>query len=130
MISSAIIAVTEWDGSKIKAGTISLVFTEGLYSNTQSGTEQTTLPVDGCKLLEKDHDATTYAALGSIITTTQNSGVTVHYATSHADAVSRAPISVIELDVANVQNGFGISFANTVCDKKGNGLNRTPSPSP
>lgn len=126
MISSAIIAVKEWDGNKIKEGTISLVFTEGLYSNTQTSTEQKTLPVDGCKLLASDHDATTHAALGSIITTTQNSGVTVHYETSHTTAASKAPISVIELDVANVQNGFGISFASTVCDKDGNGLNRTP----
>ncbi len=133
MVSSAIIAVTEWvkdangnNTNQIKSGTISLVFTEGLYSNTKSGSEQTTLPVDGCALLATGHDATKYASLGSIITTTELSGVKAHYETSHATAVSKAPISVIELDVTNVQNGFGISFAGTVCDKDGNGVNRTP----
>ena len=114
MVSSAIIAVTEWvkdangnNTNQIKSGTISLVFTEGLYSNTKSGSEQTTLPVDGCALLATGHDATKYASLGSIITTTELSGVKAHYETSHATAVSKAPISVIELDVTNVQNGFG-----------------------
>ncbi|MCI8839505.1 MAG: hypothetical protein HFF24_04070 [Oscillospiraceae bacterium] len=31
---------------------------------------------------------------------------------------------MIELDVANVQNGFGISFDVNVCDKNKNGMNR------
>lgn len=137
MITSAIIKVDRWvkdangnNTPQIAQGTISMVFSEGLYSNIKSGgTEQTTLPVDGCALNSSTHGPVTakkYTALGSIITTTQNSGVTVRYESTHAEAVKKAPISVIELNVAKVQDGFGISFANTVCDKDGNGLNRTP----
>lgn len=136
MITSAIIKVDRWvkdangnNTPQIAQGTISMVFSEGLYSNIKSDTEQTTLPVDGCALNSSTHGPVTakkYTALGSIITTTQNSGVTVRYETSHSEAVKRAPISVIELNVTKVQDGFGISFANTVCDKGGNGLDRTP----
>ena len=136
MITSAIIKVDRWvkdangkNTPQIAQGTISLVFSEGLYSNTKSGTEQTTLPVDGCALNSSTHGPVTakkYAALGSIITTSENAGVTVRYESTHAEAVKKAPISVVELNVTKVQSGFGISFANTVCDKDGNGLNRTP----
>lgn len=85
--------------------------------------------MDGCALNSSTHGPVTakkYAALGSIITTSENAGVTVRYESTHAEAVKKAPISVVELNVTKVQSGFGISFANTVCDKDGNGLNRTP----
>lgn len=137
MITSTIITVKEWaedtKGNKlpqIKEGTISIVFSEGLYFNTQSGTEQKTLPIDGCEMAtsvgDDVHDtaaAEKYTALSSIITT-KNSGVKARYESSHSAAAARAPISVIELDVANVQNGFGISFDVNVCDKNKNGMNR------
>lgn len=139
MITSAIIAVTKWaeDGKgnklpQIAEGTISIVFSEGLYSNTQSGTEQKTLPIDGCRVATSGtgvHDteaAKKYAALSGIITTSSNSGVKVRYEKSHSTAAAKAPISVIELNVANVQSGFGISFDGSVCDKEKNGLDRSP----
>ena len=136
MITSAIIAVTKWaedtSGNKlpqIAEGTISIVFSEGLYLNAQSATEQWTLPIDGCKLNGKGHTVTvanSYAALGSIITTSGNAGVVVRYEDTHKAAEPKAPISVIELDVKNAQSGFGISFEGSVCDKTGNGKDRHP----
>ena len=70
--------------------------------------------------------ANSYAALGSIITTSGNAGVVVRYEDTHKAAEPKAPISVIELDVKNAQSGFGISFEGSVCDKTGNGKDRHP----
>ena len=141
-LSASIITVREWEKNgdeytgRIKQGTVTLAFTEELWAVQSGSGSSKSIPVDNCTAAAKGHAAasTQYQAVGGLVASTADSGVTVIGASKHKnsdtdtgeDGVSKAPINTITLNVSDADDGFGIVFRDIITDENSNFIPRGP----
>lgn len=127
MITAATITVSpdDWGpNGVIKKGVVTLQFSEGLYYQTGSDSSGDSIkPICGCRASAHAGNETSIC-VSAAVTSTANSGITVNTDKTHN--ANKTPIETIELNIANSFDGAGINFSGNVCDKDGNGMDRTP----
>lgn len=109
---------------RITSGTVTLVFTEGLWA--RPSVNKKPIMVDNCAANATGHAAasTQYQCVSALVVGGANAVVVAD--SDHDTGVATSPILAIKLNISDAGNGDGIVFSNIICDEAANGMDRGP----